>query len=75
MLLSDEVLSLLGLSLLLPPAPVLKRTSEELGDSHLSSQSTPAQQAVTLDMCMSANISQERKVIKNRGRAAEPRHS
>lgn len=36
----------------------------------LSSQRIPAQQGVTSDVCMSANISQERWVIKNRGRAS-----
>lgn len=36
----------------------------------LSSQSVPAQQGVTLDVCMSANTSQERWVIKNQGRAS-----
>lgn len=36
----------------------------------LSSQSISAQQGVTLDVCMSANISQERWVRKNRGRAS-----
>lgn len=36
----------------------------------LSSQSISAQQGVTSDACMSANISQERWVIKNRGRAS-----
>lgn len=36
----------------------------------LSPQSVPAQQGVTLDVCMSANTSQERWVIKNQGRAS-----
>lgn len=36
MLLSDVVLSLLGLRLLLLPSPVLRRASEELGGSYPS---------------------------------------
>lgn len=35
----------------------------------LSPQSVPAQQGMTLDVCKSANISQQRWIIKNRGRA------
>lgn len=60
MLLSNEVVSLLGSSLLLPPAPALKRASEELGGSHICHLRASAQQGVTLDLCMSANISLER---------------
>lgn len=60
MLLRDEVVSLLGWSPLLPPAPTLKRASEELGGSHLCHLRASAQQRVTFGVWMSGNISLER---------------
>lgn len=60
MLLSDEVVLLLGWSPLVPPAPALKRGSEELGGSHLCHLRASAQQRVTFGVWMSGNISLER---------------